>query len=251
MRPRNYFNRLANSAKYYFSKRLIHNSTLDPTSIIGKRVKIFDSTRMSDSIIESDVSISRSILKNFIRVSSNCIISDCAIDDYSYISRSSWFSLTEIGKFCSIGARITCGRGNHPSEFISNHPIFYSPRKQCATSFASRSHFEERIKIIIKNDVWIGDNVFIKDGIAIGNGAIIAAGSVVVNDIPDYAIAGGVPAKIIKYKFDRKIIEQLLELEWWNWNEPALQSTQNLFIEDNIEKAMELLNSIATKEKDG
>jgi len=70
----------------------------------------------------------------------------------------------------------------------------------------------------IGNDVWIGQGVFIKSGVNIGDGAIIAAHSVVVNDIPPYAIAAGVPAKVKKYRFNNEIINRLLELKWWNYN---------------------------------
>lgn len=73
--------------------------------------------------------------------------------------------------------------------------------------------------ITIGNDVWIGMNSIILPGVKIGNGVTIAAGSVVNKDIPDYAVVGGVPAKIIKIKYETEIVEKLNDIAWWNWSE--------------------------------
>ena len=70
----------------------------------------------------------------------------------------------------------------------------------------------------IGNDVWIGENVTIKDGVKIGNGAVIGTAAVVTKDVPPYAIVAGVPAKIIKYRFDDKKIQLLQDIKWWDWS---------------------------------
>lgn len=72
-------------------------------------------------------------------------------------------------------------------------------------------------KTYIGNDVWIGENVTIKDGVRIGNGAVIGTAAVVTKDVPPYAIVAGVPAKIVKYRFDPEKIELLQEIQWWDW----------------------------------
>ncbi len=89
----------------------------------------------------------------------------------------------------------------------------------------------------IGNDVWIGHGVFIKEGVTVGDGAVIAAGAVVVKDVPPYAIVGGSPAKIIKYRFDEKTISKLLELQWWNMDPEILQQCPY----EEIDKAIEFL----------
>lgn len=73
-------------------------------------------------------------------------------------------------------------------------------------------------KITIENDVWIGEDVIIKAGVTIANGAVIGARSIVTKDVPPYAVVGGVPAKVIKYRFSEETIIKLLELKWWEYS---------------------------------
>lgn len=79
------------------------------------------------------------------------------------------------------------------------------------------------------NDVLIGSHSLILGGVTIGNGAVVAAGAVVTKDVPPYAIVGGVPASIIKYRFSQDIINKLQELRWWDWPEERLRANIGLF----------------------
>ena len=83
--------------------------------------------------------------------------------------------------------------------------------------------------VTIGNDVWIGANVCILPGISIGDGAVLAAGAVITKDVPPYAIVGGVPAKVIKYRFSEDIIKKLLKIKWWNWEEEKVKKNKDLF----------------------
>lgn len=145
------------------------------------------------------------------------------LDDYSYIARNSNATNVQIGKFCSIGPNFCCGLGLHPTNGISTAPMFYSKAKQNGLTLVNDVVYEEQKQTTIGNDVFIGANVTIIDGVTIGDGAVIGAGAVVVKDIPPYAVAGGVPAKVIKYRFDQDIIEKLLKLKWWDWSDEDLQ----------------------------
>lgn len=138
------------------------------------------------------------------------------LGDYSYIAKNSNISITTIGKFCSIGPNVCCGLGKHPTNGISTNPMFYSTKRQNGMTLRTEDKYDEFQPITIGNDVFIGANVTILDGVTIADGAIIGAGAVVTKDIPPYAIAVGVPAKVIKYRFSQDKIEALLKRKWWN-----------------------------------
>lgn len=156
------------------------------------------------------------------------------VDDYSYISRNSYVKNTDIGKFCSIGPNFCCGLGIHPTNGVSTSPMFYSTLKQNGFSLTEVNKVVESKRIIIENDVFIGANVTVLDGVKIGNGAIIGAGAVVTKDIPPYAIVVGVPARIVKYRFENDQIEQLQKVEWWNFEETKLREIERCFFDLNI-----------------
>lgn len=116
-----------------------------------------------------------------------------------------------IGNYCSFASNIHYYGANHPYENVSTSPFFYNK------SFGYSVKDVERYKLDIGNDVWIGYGVTITCGCQnIGNGAVIAAGAVVTKDVPPYAIVGGVPARVIKFRFDNETIEQLEKSKWYD-----------------------------------
>lgn len=124
---------------------------------------------------------------------------------------------TTVGKFCSIGKNVFLGTGQHPTHLLSTHPCLY---RECHYGPNLKPEFRSQTAptapCVVGHDVWIGLNAIIMDGITVGSGAIVAAGAVVTRDVPPYAIVGGIPAKVIKYRFSPEIIEALLELRWWD-----------------------------------
>ena len=99
----------------------------------------------------------------------------------------------------------------------------------------------------IGNDVWIGDNVFIKSGVKIGDGAVVGAGAVVTKDVPPYAVVVGVPARVIKYRFDEKTIAELLELKWWDLDAQIVKSLPFRDVGLCIEKLKEIRSAATPK----
>lgn len=125
----------------------------------------------------------------------------------------------KIGRFCCIAPFVCCNPGIHPTTppFAAVSPMFYSTKKQNGHTFADEDKFKEFSNPIqIGNDVWIGQGAFLCGGVNINDGAVILAGAVVTKDIPPYAIVGGVPAKIIKYRYNEETINFLLKIKWWN-----------------------------------
>jgi acetyltransferase-like isoleucine patch superfamily enzyme len=160
-----------------------------------------------------------------VKIGEGCYIDNCIIGDYTYLSKNVSMMNTTVGKFCSIAQGVSICLGRHPSStFVSTHPVFFSIHKQNGITFSDKSYFNESGKTSIGNDVWIGVNAVIMDDIVIGDGAIIGANAVVTKDIPSYAVAVGVPARIIKYRFEKDEIIFLKDFKWWDKDEEWLKA---------------------------
>lgn len=182
---------------------------------------------------EREPKILNSIFEDPVKLYTPCMITNSKIGRYSYISEGAKISLTEIGRFCSIGPGLLCGWGIHPLNGISTSPMFYSSLKQNGFSLSDVDKIVERKKITIGNDVFIGANVTILDGVTIGDGAVIGAGTVVYKDIPPYAIVSGSPLRILRYRLDDDQIRKILQISWWNWTNEDLGLVEKYFFDIN------------------
>ncbi len=133
-----------------------------------------------------------------------------------------------VGNFCSIGPDVLFfSKADHPVDLVSTFPF-----RTLVYGDGSNRDAVTKGGITLGHDVWIGARAIIMSGVTIGHGAVIAAGSVVAKDVPPYALMGGVPAKVIKYRFDEAVIAQLLELEWWHWPDEKIKDNDALFYDD-------------------
>jgi len=140
-----------------------------------------------------------------------------------------------IGSYCSIGSGavfMMAGNQGHNATWVSTFPFYF----QANIFKKAKNAFLKAGDTVIGNDVWIGSEAMIMPGVTIGDGAIIGARAVVVKDVPAYAVVGGNPASLIKYRFDEKEIKQLLMMKWWSWKEEKVKESMPFICSESLEK---------------
>lgn len=135
------------------------------------------------------------------------------IGNSNYIGERTKIIHARIGNYCSVADDAKIGLMEHDLNCISTSWRIMEP-SQGISSFSGWTK-----PAVIENDVWIGSNAVIKQGVTIHTGAVVGAGAVVVKDVPAYAIVGGVPAQVIRYRFDDEMINRILETHWWEYPE--------------------------------
>ena len=204
-------------SKFHFIRGMIGN-------LFNPKISLF-SFVSSNNDIDKTVCIYRGVK-----------VKSSKIGAYSYIGNSTDISNAEIGKFCSIADHCRIGMGGHSLNHISTSPIFLEKTNGCKESWTDKDLNPVKSKrVVIGNDVWIGSHVLINGGVTIGDGAVIGAGAVVVKDVPPYAIVGGVPAKIIRFRFDPEIVKMLEDISWWTYTPSELKSLIHVFQKDMVD----------------
>ncbi len=184
---------------------IIQNAKLNGNITIGQNVKIIDGVHLSGKIT----------------IGKNVSLNGPGTDVISAINE------VVIGNYCSIARNVAIQEFNHNFNNLSSYFIHQNVFKE-----TKQKDIVSKGTIEIKNDVWIGTQSVILSGVTIGNGVVVAANSTVVNNVPDYAIVAGSPAKILSYRFSPEIIAELLRIKWWSWSDEKLQQNKLLFSDD-------------------
>lgn len=148
------------------------------------------------------------------------------IGDYSYVNRGSLVASGTIGRFCSIAYNCQIGVDEHPTEHLTSSPWL------CGPGIISEipGWIDTSNPPVIGHDVWIGSQAIVLRGVNVGTGAIIAAGAVVTKDVAPYSIVGGIPARIIRKRFNEETINRLFHLRWWDMSDDQLRNIKELFM---------------------
>ena len=199
--------------------------------LVSKLRQYFRLKKFNDVKVKNGYVNKRTYFEGHNSINKYSKISNCYLGMYSYIGTNCYIRNTKIGRYCSLGNNIKVILGRHPTNFISTHDFCF---KDLGTFIADKKVINSDYSVIIENDVWIGDNVLILPGVTIHTGAIIGAGALVNSDIPAYAIVGGVPAKLIRYRFSDDIVKKLLDSKWWDYSVEELNKYSIFF--NNPEK---------------
>ncbi len=182
-------------------------------------------------LVDPTAEIKGSTFGRYTEIGARTKFAESTLGDYSYIVNDGDVIYTTIGKFCSIASHVRINPGNHPMHRASQSHFTYRTSAYFDDAEDEASFFDWRRThgVTIGHDVWIGHGAIILPGRTIGTGAVVAAGAVVTQNVPDYAIAAGVPARTIKRRFNEIQSERLLQLCWWDWPHERLRAALDDF----------------------
>lgn len=178
--------------------------------------------------IHRTASVRATTFGRFCEVGARTKIAESAFGDYSYVVNDSDIIYTTVGKFCSIAAHTRINPGNHPLDRVMlSHVSYRSSAYGLGPDDPSFFDWRRASPVSLGHDVWIGHGAIVLPGLTIGTGAAIGAGTIVTKNVPPFAIVVGNPGRVLRLRFPDRIVEQLLQLAWWDWEHARLGTALN------------------------
>lgn len=197
------------------SEAVVKESTFGRGVKVWSRAQVVGSHLGAYSSVGDDSSLIRSGVGERCELNRRNYIHDCALGDFTYTGQNAILHNVATGRFVSIASNVDVGVAGHDYHLGSMYPAEKLDR---AVGGGLLKYSEPGTGCCrIGSDVWVGSGVIVFRDIEVGAGAVIGAGAVVNRSVPPYAIAAGVPAKVIGYRFEQDIIERLLKLAWWDF----------------------------------
>ena len=231
-----------------------HNSTHETARVLNSDVKnakifkdawVIDSEFLENCSIGDNTNVERCKFEKNVVINRRSYINDSFVGKYTYMGINTTMNWTKIGAFCSIARNVDIGGFDHDYKKLTTMPAFrfqqmYNGGGKLQTKSKHHDYCE------IGNDVWIAAGAQVLHNVKIGDGAVIGANALVNKDVPPYAIAVGVPARIIGYRCDEELIQRLLKIKWWNWPDELIEKHYEFIINSDInEENVNRLSAIA------
>ena len=189
-------------------------------------------TRLGETpFIHPTATVTASTLGRYTEIGASSQVSQSTIGDYSYAVENTQIAYADIGKFANIASHVRIYASRHPMQLASLHHFTYRSSWYFEDTDDDRDFFDRRtcMPITIGHDTWLGHGAVVMPGVSIGNGAVIGANAVVTHDVPPYAIAVGVPARVIRMRFTSDIVARFERLAWWDWEHERLRAALDDF----------------------
>ncbi|MCL6459403.1 MAG: acetyltransferase [Gorillibacterium sp.] len=173
----------------------------------------------AEPFIDITSHVENSLLGEWTSIGSGNKITEAVVGDYTYTKEDVTINYTDIGKFGNIASHVCINPVQHPMDRVTQHHMTYRRKTYGLADTDDNLFFDWRRtqRVTIGHDVWIGHGAIITKGVSVGTGAIVGSGAIVTKDVPPYAIVVGVPAQPIRMRFSAEIVQQLLQIAWWDW----------------------------------
>lgn len=224
-------------------EQVIITSRVSEDAELYQGIRIVDSEIGQKCIVGDFGRVTNSVMVGYNRLERSSLLYYSELGLGSYIGSNSVIMHSTVGKFCSISWGVTIGPANHDYSKLTTHDFLYNDFYGIKPIDSPAAYNRFSKKTIIGNDVWIGTNSTILNGLIIGDGAVIGANTMITKDVPPYSIVVGNPGHIVKMRFEKDLIDELLDLKWWDFPISTIKDNYQHFTSSDIANTIAYLKT--------
>jgi acetyltransferase-like isoleucine patch superfamily enzyme len=236
-----------NGTSYVSQTAFLSQTAVGDYSRVYERVRCHQTTIGPKVSIGDDSGLWRVNLESHIFINRRNVIRDSRLGRFSYTGHNATIKGATIGRFCSMSWNVSIGGRDHDVNCAGTS----SWANACAwlgLEVEDRQYGTEgaAMPCEVGSDVWIATGAVVLRGVRVGNGAVIGAGAVVTRDVPPFAIVAGVPAKLMRMRFDEATVDDLQRIRWWDWSESVVRQHADLLLRRPVDaRVLNALRAVA------